>query len=1080
MDDTDVLADEAPPLTVTKSDKKAGLIGQGGQEAKPVGGTKVGDFLATPPPGAKVPKAQSGESSSQKGFLDAPPSGAKVSEQKPQKPVDFTNYTSHETRQAVVDQVNKAFGAKGLDPQMALKVAGSEGLGTYVGDGGSSFGPFQLHYGGMAGGGNSGPGLGDEFTKATGLHASDPNTVPQQIAWVADHVAKHGWDPNEFHGMKSFNGQKLAPMSPGQRQDFLSRADSEAKKAMGYDPSVDYGTGASWATQLAVAKADNPNEAAAELERSVGAGNFGQDKGGRWWVKEGDKKVSVLPSGGFSNTLKALPVHLMAGASPTAGALAGGAAGTEVAGPIGGVVGAGLGGAAGYGLEEAAKYLKGTQRKTPTEEAIALIHEGEINAALPVIGAVPGAAASAVRALGHTTRESEALTKDALRGGIVPPLASASPRGFGAFKYDQNLRNYTGGDPQEEKKINWVLDQAKRGLAKAGFSSDEAADMLFEAKNQSRAISSVEANNALAAASQDIVGFARVEIASARAAAEAELAGQLKALNDLANRNLGRLGIDLGKSIVDARVAFGHKFDRIYSIADQMTGDAKIVDPAPAIDFAKAFIDENPPLAVPKFISDLAVMGDAEVPKKWTFTEAHNWRSRLRSLGQIKNLTPNAAGKVFRDGGAAVDDAIEAAADNIDGSISDELAVKAMAARDLLKEADRQYKEGIAQFKNAQFNALVKDIADDMTSDPEKIAYKVFGKGHLEETKRIWGIATPDQKLRLRDAYLKGMLTQAAGKNGLGETILDGKAFHELLSGSKEINQTVFPKPMLDEMTRLSKEYAVLQGKYDIDSVRNESSPAMLDMLYKAVESAKTLDQFVKEHPLGALSSGSPKTVDAAIGNVLKMGASQMRWMHDTVMGLPNGADIWHQVTSYAMKDMLHGAFNIESSRLTYIQGKKITEWLSKYDQEQLEMMFGADLLDDIDLLAKKAYFAFPRELGDIGTSLAAAQLKAGLWHSVKKTYKYVEAQALGWVSDRPWLIKVFANLSDDEKGAVLSQNIWTWLMKHNVPGAKAGRDIDAWTGTNRGRITATAGINAAAEGPGSRAPKPEQPSGNP
>ena len=68
------------------------------------------------------------------------------------------------------------------------------GMGkSYVGDGGSSFGPFQLHYGGV----NKDmphPGLGDEFTKQTGLDARDPSTVPQQIAFVSNYTAKHGWN----------------------------------------------------------------------------------------------------------------------------------------------------------------------------------------------------------------------------------------------------------------------------------------------------------------------------------------------------------------------------------------------------------------------------------------------------------------------------------------------------------------------------------------------------------------------------------------------------------------------------------------------------------------------------------------------------------------------------------------------------------------------------------------------------------------------------------------------------------------------------------------------------------------------
>jgi hypothetical protein len=72
----------------------------------------------------------------------------------------------------------------GSDANSLLKIYGTEGAGGYVGDHGSSFGPFQLHYGGMAGGGNRFGGMGDIFTRETGLDARDPKTVPAQIEWM--------------------------------------------------------------------------------------------------------------------------------------------------------------------------------------------------------------------------------------------------------------------------------------------------------------------------------------------------------------------------------------------------------------------------------------------------------------------------------------------------------------------------------------------------------------------------------------------------------------------------------------------------------------------------------------------------------------------------------------------------------------------------------------------------------------------------------------------------------------------------------------------------------------------------------
>ncbi len=94
--------------------------------------------------------------------------------------------------------ISQAAKARGIDPKVALRVAQSEGLNKYSGDSGSSFGPFQLHYGGIAPGGNAVSGLGDEFTKATGKHAGNPSTVRDQIDFALDHAAQNGW--GAFHG----------------------------------------------------------------------------------------------------------------------------------------------------------------------------------------------------------------------------------------------------------------------------------------------------------------------------------------------------------------------------------------------------------------------------------------------------------------------------------------------------------------------------------------------------------------------------------------------------------------------------------------------------------------------------------------------------------------------------------------------------------------------------------------------------------------------------------------------------------------------------------------------------------------
>jgi hypothetical protein len=120
--------------------------------------------------------------------------------------------------------IRSTFAAEGIDPDTAIQVARSEGLGTGgVGDRGSSFGDFQLHYGGMAGGGMAGKGLGDEFTRQTGLDARDPRTWQAQAQFVAKWVKTHGW--GDFHGWR---GAPFAGIGAGTAASFNSNVSNRA------------------------------------------------------------------------------------------------------------------------------------------------------------------------------------------------------------------------------------------------------------------------------------------------------------------------------------------------------------------------------------------------------------------------------------------------------------------------------------------------------------------------------------------------------------------------------------------------------------------------------------------------------------------------------------------------------------------------------------------------------------------------------------------------------------------------------------------------------------------------------------
>lgn len=90
-----------------------------------------------------------------------------------------------------------------------LRIYSSEGLNCYVGDIGTSFGPFQLHYGG-GGHGNRSGGLGNIFTRQTGLDARNRDTVPAQIAFMRRWGTEHGgFSSSIWHGLRGHHRAKF-------------------------------------------------------------------------------------------------------------------------------------------------------------------------------------------------------------------------------------------------------------------------------------------------------------------------------------------------------------------------------------------------------------------------------------------------------------------------------------------------------------------------------------------------------------------------------------------------------------------------------------------------------------------------------------------------------------------------------------------------------------------------------------------------------------------------------------------------------------------------------------------------------
>ena len=127
--------------------------------------------------------------------------------------------------------IRQAAQARGIDPDIAVRVARSEGLAPKTWQSNvmldygreQSYGPFQLH---VAPEGRK-PGMGNDFVKATGLNPADPSTWKQGVDFALDNAAKGGWAPwfgrknvgvGVWDGIAGAQALGVSPVAPAQPQ----------------------------------------------------------------------------------------------------------------------------------------------------------------------------------------------------------------------------------------------------------------------------------------------------------------------------------------------------------------------------------------------------------------------------------------------------------------------------------------------------------------------------------------------------------------------------------------------------------------------------------------------------------------------------------------------------------------------------------------------------------------------------------------------------------------------------------------------------------------------------------------------
>ena len=197
MSDTSTSADtDVPPLNPMMANITYGLYGEAapyGAQGMAEGGTPKDDIAPddtvlvpddAPPPEAPVQVAQG-------------PAPAGVATDAPEIISTGVSRRAPEDPRGMVPFIRETAKKYGIDPNVAVNVARSEGLGTFTSGipGEKSFGAFQL---------NTQGGMGNEFYRDTGLDPSDPRNEKATINYALSKASTGGWGP--FHGAKNRYG----------------------------------------------------------------------------------------------------------------------------------------------------------------------------------------------------------------------------------------------------------------------------------------------------------------------------------------------------------------------------------------------------------------------------------------------------------------------------------------------------------------------------------------------------------------------------------------------------------------------------------------------------------------------------------------------------------------------------------------------------------------------------------------------------------------------------------------------------------------------------------------------------------
>lgn len=828
--------------------------------------------------------------------------------------------------------------------------------------------------------------------------------------------------PPEFDPSQSFElGAAQNDPTMARRMQRLFRGTSNERRDALYERETDkydYSTGGPFGLQYDLSIASNPEEAKLALQNYAPGKATGQDKKGRWWVELEPGKKTIVDPEMLAKFMGGAPSAILSGLGTVGGA--------AVGGPLGAIGGGGAGGAAGQGVTDLIKAVRGNYATEPAEEAKRLGWEGATNAAFSAIApagnvAKEGARSGYRRLVGapkhqeaidravRINQDSKQLVEQGLIDSpVIPPATSFSPESTALTRSEvqRNIISYGGVSPKEGDRLAYSTERVKRFMQQQGMSQSEIDDFTKNILSGQAAPSTREAGEGLVSAAQHRVATAENLIDDELRSATRFLREEETRLRDWAAPSVRHehLGEDLDDMFVKWRTDYSRRFTKGYEGAQKLVGDDPVVNLEGVAQTAKGIVEQLEPLMTPPYLKNLAgtletrdaLLQQASVADKagnwreagemrqrahdtvWkTLPEAQELRTKLnemeRRLAQPGNLTRGYSWHQF--------DEIHKAFDNEFENIANGTKPIPAEAIKEIQRLNKAYGQGIKFYNNSFLRQVVRDAKDGSYASPEALARALLNPKEIEAARTVWnrlGRSQAGQGLqeKISRAYMRNRLEESSEMDvATGEWVVRGEKFLDDMRKMSTVDRMVFPPDYLAQTQLWAKELAALDGKID---VRGLDPSQIAGHLRNRVNGLMQLDNFVKNDPIGALSSNNPTVVDRAVRDITK--PKNEKYTENALLRVGRNTPEWERVTQYALANLFEGVVEKTEAGQYTVNASKIVDRMKNYTPKQQEMIFPNGLNRDIITLVDDLHALFPRGPGlDMSQAAASVTTKSPL-----------------------------------------------------------------------------------------------------